>query len=156
MDLLAIILRILHIGSAIIAAGAIFFQFLALHPALLTLPETERAALRAQMLPRWRPVVFVCILLLLATGLLNFVLYKVPEYRGTPHAGLYHGLLGVKILAALAVFHAAAVLVMPTSTGERYRARAGFWLTYLVVLLALIVVIGALLSRFKDTVAVLT
>src|SRR5262245_3799351 len=147
-DFGAVALRILHIGAAILAAGAAFFQWRALHPTLAALAPEQRRPIREAVVARWRPVVFACIAILLVTGLINFVAYKIPAYKTHPLKGMYHGLLGVKILAALLSFHCATVLALPGAKGEKYRDRAGFWLTALVVSLAVVIVIAAVLNNF--------
>ena len=42
MSTLAIVLRFLHIASAVVAGGATIFAYIALLPALSSLPERER------------------------------------------------------------------------------------------------------------------
>ena len=145
MDILQVVLRIAHIAAAITAGGAIVFQRFALLPALQTLDEAPRAQLRAQLVRRWAGVVLTCVALLLVSGLLTFLLFKLPEYHGKPFAGVYHGLFGLKLLAALALFHAVGVLVMPGEHFDRYRARARFWLSYAAALLAVVVVLAAVM-----------
>lgn len=150
MLVFAIILRTLHIAAAIAAGGAALFQLVALHPVFSRqLDAEQRRGLREAIVARWRPIVWTCIGLLLLTGVLNYIYFKVPEYRGDPRRGLYHGLMGVKILAALAVFHAATVLTLPGPRGEKYRARAPLWLGIVVAMIGLIVVIGAVLRNFE-------
>jgi uncharacterized membrane protein len=139
--------RLLHIAAAVLAAGGAFFQFMALHPALQTLDAAPRRTLREAVVARWRGVVFASILALLVSGLVNFVMYKVPEFRGHPAKGLYHGLFGLKFLLALVAFHSATVLVLPGKKGEAYRDNAGKWLTILVSALAAVIVVGTLLRN---------
>ncbi len=150
MEIFSIVIRVLHIGSAILAAGGAAFQYIALLPAAAELQETPARALRERIAARWRGVVFTAVLLLLATGLLNFLIFKVPEYRGTSHVALYHGLFGLKLLLALIVFHPATLLVLPGPKGEIARAAARGWLGYMLVLFTLIVVLGAVLREFPN------
>jgi uncharacterized membrane protein len=150
MPLAELLLRVLHIAAAIAAAGGILFQYVALRPALTSLDEARGAELRRRIADRWRPIVFASVAILLLTGLLNFLLLRVPQYRGQPLAGLYHGLFGLKLLAALLVFHPAVMLVLPGHKGDVYRAKAGFWLSYMLVLLGLIVVLAAILRLFPS------
>src|SRR4029453_18245806 len=101
------VVHFLHVGAAILAAGGAFFQLFALHPTLSQLPPESRKPIREAIVSRWRPIVLASIVVLLITGLINFVAFKIPAYKLHPHKGLYHGLLGVKIIAALIAFHAA-------------------------------------------------
>lgn len=150
MDVLQIILRIAHIGAATAIGGAIVYHLLAVQPALAALDESQRKAVGASLARRWLVPLGVGIALLLVSGLLTFVLFKLPATRGRPFAGLYHGLFGIKVLMALALFHVAAVLSLPGERGERYRAKASFWLGYATVLLAVIIVVAAIL-RYLPT-----
>ena len=138
-------LRLLHILAGIAAAGGAMFQLIAVHPALQTLDADARRTAREAIAARWSTVVFAAIAILLVTGLVNFLAYKIPAMRTSDMKGLYHGLFGVKLLLALAAFHAAAVLALPGPRGERYRDKAGGWLRYLVALLVLVIVLGVVL-----------
>ncbi len=144
-----VLIRVLHVGAAIIAAGGVFFQWWALHPTLANCSESQRTEFRNAIVARWWPVVAAVIFVLLLSGLLNFVINKIPEYRDHASKGVYHGLFGLKFLAAMLAFHGAAVLALPGSRGERYRAKAAFWLQYLVVLFAIIITLGAILRNFE-------
>lgn len=145
-----LLLRILHIAAAVAAAGGAFFQYAAIRPVLADLEAAQTAELRRRIAERWRPIVIASVAILLLTGLLNFLLFRVPQYRGQPLAGLYHALFGLKLLAALLVFHPAVVLVLAGPKGDAYRARAGFWLSYMLVLLGLIIVLGAIMRLLPN------
>jgi uncharacterized membrane protein len=150
MDLLQVILRVAHIGAAVAIGGAIVFRLLAVQPALATLDEPQCKAFGASLARYWSVPLWLGVALLVVSGLLTFILFKLPAVRGRPFAGLYHGLFGIKVLAALALFHVAAVLSLPGEHGQRYRARARFWLGYASVLLAVIIVVAAIL-RYLPT-----
>lgn len=148
MDIAAFLIRVVHIFAAVLAGGAIFHSLVAVRPGLTSLDEAHRANLAREIARRWFVVVQILLALLLVTGLLNFVLIKAPLYRGHPHAGVYHGLFGLKFLLALGVFHAATVLTLPGPKGDRYRAKAGFWLPFAAVLVTLVIVVGGVLYNF--------
>ena len=150
MDALQLVLRIAHIAAAVTLGGAVVFQLLAVQPVLRGLDDAQRTALAAGLARRWRGVLWTGMALLLVSGLLNFLLFKVPEYKTVPYKAVYHGLFGVKFLAALALFHAATMLSMPGPAFDRYRRRARGWLSYATVLLALIVVLAAVM-RYLPT-----
>jgi hypothetical protein len=147
-DMLAPAIHILHVGFAAAMIGAVLFQWWALHPSLSSLPDEQRTALRTGVTARWRMVVFAAIVLLILTGLINFIAYKIPAYRDHPYKGIYHGLFGLKVLAALGVFHISACLAVPGRIGEKYRARADVWLGRLSGLMILIVIVGGVLFSF--------
>lgn len=138
------LIRFLHIAAAILAAGGALYQFFALHPALQSLDAEQRVRLREAVVDRWRPVVIACIVILLATGLINFGVYRMRAI-GSEYKMLYHMLFGVKTLAALAVFHASAVLILPGEKGRRYRDRAKFWLALIAAMLTIIIAAGAVM-----------
>jgi hypothetical protein len=146
-----IAMRILHIGAAIVAAGGVAFQLLALQPTLRSLPDDQRIEVREKIVARWFQVVMICIGLLLLTGFINFIAFKVPELRDKPYKNLYHTLFGIKFILALAVFHGATVSVLPLPRGEKYRARASVWLMRNTVFLIAIVIIAALM-RYVDAI----
>lgn len=144
MDILQLVLRIVHIVAAVALGGALVYRVVALRPALRTLDEGPRLALDAQLAQRWIGTVFAGAGLLLASGLLTFLLFRVPEYRGRPSAAAYHGLFGLKLLAGLLLLHAAAVLSLPGPRFASYRA-GRFWPGYALALLVVVLVLGALL-----------
>lgn len=149
IDTLAVVLRVLHVLAAVAAAGGAMFQLVALHPALAGMDDAARRALRAQIVRRWGVVVVLAIIVLLLTGLVNFVAYAIPEMKNSPAKMLYHGIFGLKFVAALAAFHSAAVLVLPGPRGERHRDKAGFWLKLMVSMFVVIIVCGAILRDLR-------
>ena len=149
MEILAVVLRVLHIAAAAGAIGAALYQWLAVRPALAALGESERAALLARAAAGWRGVALLIMAVLLITGLANFLVYKIPEVKPHPAKAVYHGLIGLKILLALMVFHPAAALVMPGAKGDRYRERGAFWVAYMLALYGVIIVAGAVLRYFN-------
>ena len=141
-------IRFVHIFAAFVAGGAIVFQARALRPSLATLNDEQRRTLGTQIADRWRPLVLTLVGLLLITGLLNFVLYQVPAYKDHASKGVYHGLFGLKFLAALILFHGITVLSLPGAKGERYRANAAGRLSFLTLLLIVIVACATVMRYF--------
>ena len=148
LDVTSILIRALHVAAAA-AIGAAAFQYFAVLPTLRSLDGPERLSLREKLVDRWRPFVFAAIGILLLTGVLNYVLYKIPEYHTHPQRGLYHGLIGSKILLALGVFHLATVMALPGSRGAKWRDKAGRWLPMMLLLMGLILLVGAVLRNFR-------
>lgn len=142
MNLVAIVLRWLHIVPAVIAGGAAFYTVLALLPAMGEMPEADRARLRDSLTRRWRAVFMACTTLLLASGLLNFILYQAPVHKGQP---LYHGLFGVKFLAAMVVFFLGAALTGRSAGLAGIRANARRWTAVTAVLVLLILLVSGVL-----------
>lgn len=136
--------RILHVGTAIVVVGGTFFvRFILLPAATRELSETDHARLRERVMSGWKKVVHGGIALFLATGFLNYgrVLY-LGTHKGD---GLYHALLGTKILLAFVVFFLASALVgrSPAFAGLRQNPRK--WLLVNLLLAAVIVAISGFL-----------
>jgi uncharacterized membrane protein len=144
-DLLGLIVvsRWLHVGTAIVVLGGSVFMRFVLMPAAASLPEAEHEALRGRIMSRWRKIVMAGIALFLLSGFFNYLVVAVPGHKGQ---GLYHGLMGVKILLSLAVFFLASALTGRSKGLEGIRQNARFWLTVTIVLAAIVVVIGGYLK----------
>lgn len=124
LDAVWLVIRMAHILAAVLAAGGTLFQWWALSPAAAeTLEEATLRSLRERVAARWRGVVFACIGLLLVSGLINFVVYKIPEFDEASNKGLYHGLFGLKFLLSLGAFTISTFLIMGGPRGERARQR---------------------------------
>src|SRR5262245_49411182 len=115
---LDVLSRWVHVGTAIVVLGGSFFLRVVLMPAAAALPEAEHAALRGRLMTTWRRVVSLGITLFLLSGLYNYLAVAVPRHRGD---GLYHALMGTKILLALVVFFLASALVGRSKTFEGIR-----------------------------------
>ena len=137
-----LILRWLHIVPAVVAGGATVYGFIALIPALSELPAAEALRVREAVVRRWRVVFMICVTLLLASGILNFLLYQSPAHKGQ---SLYHGIFGLKFLAAMTVFFLGSALTGRSAGLARIRANARFWTGVSAALVVLIVMLSAIL-----------
>ncbi len=149
MDILPLISRWLHILAAMAAVGGPMFISLALLPALSTLQEAERKALHEQLRRRWSKVVMAAILLLIVTGLYNFVLFVNaahgwgPEWQaGSSNLRLYHILFGIKVVLALVVFFLASAITSRSDALAKFRENLKLWMTVNLLLGILIVCIA--------------
>jgi hypothetical protein len=148
MSTLAVVLRWLHIVPAVIGGGAAIYARFALMPALATLPEAQRVALKESIDGRWRIVVMACIGLLLASGTANFILYQAPAHQGQP---LYHALFGIKFLAAMGVFFLASVLSGRAPAFDTLRANGKLWGSVTAGLVILILLISGILRSLPHS-----
>ncbi len=133
-----IVSRIVHVATAITLVGGSMFMLWVLMPSASTLSDDERGKLHTAVIGRWKRFVHIGITLFLASGLYNYV-RAVPNHRGD---GLYHALLGTKMLLALVVFFLAAALVGRSPGLEPIRQDREKWLKVLVSIALVIVAIS--------------
>jgi uncharacterized membrane protein len=146
MDLTVFTLtRILHIGTAIVLVGGTFFARFVLMPAASrALGDADHTRLREALLPAWKKIIHGGIALLLISGGINY--YRVIAEGSHKGDGLYHGLLGTKILLALAIFFIASVLVGRSAKFEPMRQNMRKWLAVNLLLAVVIVSISGFLK----------
>lgn len=144
MDLaLQLIFRWIHIGSAITVVGGTVFMLFVLLPAAKEILDDEHLKLRAAVLKRWKWFVHIGIALFLVSGLYNYIKVMAPLHKGD---GLYHALMGGKMLLAMGVFGLAEVLVGRSKLAEKLRQNASKFLTINLVLAAIIVMLSGFLK----------
>lgn len=143
MDPLQLILRWLHVGPAIVLVGGTFFMLFVLHPASSVLADDQRQSLRAAVIKRWKMVVHVGVLLFLISGFYNYIVVMAPQHKGD---GLYHALMGVKMLLAMSVFLIAELLVGRSSLAEKLRQQLPKFLTLSLTLAVSVIMISGFLK----------
>ena len=129
--ILSLISRWAHVGTAIVLVGGTAFLRLAVIPAL----EGENPELIGRIRQRWKKFVHGGIALFLISGFYNYI-KAMPLHKGD---GLYHGLIGTKILLALFVFFLASVLVGNKPGTQKFRDDAKKWTGIMLLVSALIV-----------------
>jgi hypothetical protein len=134
-----VVSRMIHILCAIIIGGGIFYMRSILSPSGSEACFGDRRSVWA----RW---VAVATLLLIASGLFNFIVIN-REYKevGQKLAMTYHVLFLIKVLLSLLVFFIAAILAGKTAAAERFRGNMSRWLNIAWTSVIAIVVIGALM-----------
>lgn len=130
-----VVSRFIHIATAIVMVGGTVFMRFVLMPAAADLPQAEHDQLRQRLLARWKRVVHGGIALLAMSGIYNYM-QAIPKHKGD---GLYHGLIGTKILLALVVFFIASALVGRSAAFDKIRQQRAKWMAVIVVLAAVIV-----------------
>ena len=142
---LSVVSRVLHVSTAIVLVGGVFFmRFILMPAASRTLSEAQHVALREAVLAGWKRVVHAGITLMLASGLFNYL--RVIFEKTHKGDGLYHGLLGFKILVALVIFFISSALVGRSAGLQRFRDNSRFWLGVNLLLALLIVAISGFLK----------
>lgn len=138
---LYVVLRILHIISAMILVGGLFYTKVVLVPA-----GVDPYAGNRQVWARW---VGIATLFLIVSGLVNFVnIMQLARASGTPLPRPYHILFGIKFLLGLFLMFLAAILSGKTALAEKFRQKMGKWLGVAWTVSLAIVIIGALLRTF--------
>ena len=142
MLLLDVLSRFIHIFTAITLVGGSVFTVFVLLPSANELPDQERTALTGSTSARWKRFVHGGILLFLLSGFYNY--YRaIPEHKGD---GLYHALVGTKMILALTVFFIASALVGRSEKLEPLRRSKAKWLKVLLTLATIVVMISSFLK----------
>lgn len=131
--------RFVHIITAITLIGGSIFQLWIVFPASQTLPAEQREGVMGAITARWKRLVHLGIALFLLTGFYNYF-KAMPDHKGD---GLYHALVGTKILLALAIFFIASALVGKSPALAAMRAQRGRWLAIQVSLAVVVVLISS-------------
>lgn len=142
--ILDVLSRWVHIGTAVVlVGGTVFMRYVLMPSANSTLGAAEHDVLRTQLVSRWKKFVMIGIVLLLASGFYNYLVVAVPQHKGD---GLYHGLMGTKILLAFAVFFLASVLTGRSPKFEGLRQNRAKWLGVLILLSGIVIALGGVLK----------
>jgi putative copper resistance protein D len=99
----------LHILAAVVWAGGMLFLALVAIPVLRALPDRPRAELVARLGERFRPVAWACIVLLVATGVVNLA-YRGVTWQSVVTGRLWQSPFG-QVLAWKLGFVLAAILL---------------------------------------------
>jgi uncharacterized membrane protein len=129
--ILNIVSRWIHVGTAIVLVGGTTFLRLVVHPSL----QGDQSELMGRIRGRWKKFVHGGIALMLLSGFFNYI-RAMPQHKGD---GLYHALIGTKILVAFVVFFLASALVGRSQGTQKFRDQAPRW-TAVVILLSFLIV----------------
>jgi uncharacterized membrane protein len=132
---LQVIVRWLHLSSAVVLIGGAVYWRLILMPSSFALPKEERDALDERDAAAFRPFVLAAIAGLVLSGVFNIL-------ANPGHSRMHDIMLGMKLLLAGHVFAALLVSVRPHSP-RRTRTLAG-----VVVSGAIIIALSAYLRVF--------
>lgn len=135
---LDVLSRIVHVSTAIALVGGSVFTLFVLIPAASRLSDESHAELAQAIRVRWKRFVHIGVTLFLVSGFYNYF-QAMGSHRGD---GLYHALVGTKMLLAFVVFFFAAALVGRSAKLESIRSNRTFWLGVVVLLSAVIVAIS--------------
>lgn len=108
-------------------------------PTLQSSDEETRSKIASGLRGIWKRYVHAGIALFLISGFYNYF-KAMPQHKGD---GLYHALVGTKIILALAVFFLASALVGRSSAFEGMRTNSSKWLKILCLLGIVIVAMSS-------------
>ena len=143
MDVLSLFSRWTHIGTAIVLVGGTCFLRFVLAPAAAQLPDAEHQKLKELVMNTWKKFVHAGITLFLLSGFYNYLVVQIPKHKGD---GLYHGLMGAKMMLAFGIFFLASALVGRSKSFEGMRKNAKLWQLVIIILAAIIVGISGYLK----------
>ena len=121
---LTLVMRWVHILGATILVGAPFIMWLGIYPATAKLPDDQRREFLEAVNKPWRKFLGAVILLQIISGV--YWLLVVEHMNREPP--LYQALLGVKMLAAFALFFVLSVLAGRAKAFEEFRRKAPMWI----------------------------
>ena len=153
MDALLLLLRWMHIFGVVILVGGLCFSRFALLPALADTEEDSREKFQERIRQKWLPWVIIGIVLLLVSGLTNFLLFNsTVKSQGWGDGQWmkqtsYHAIFGVKFLLALVVFYFASGLVGRGSGTAWMRSDRARWLGVTLGLAVAIIVLSGWLRN---------
>lgn len=150
LDLVSIVFRWLHISAAIVAVGGAVFSLKVILPTIKAAPSELREGLIESARSRTARLVMISIAVLLISGFYNYIRNEIPAHQGQAY---YHGLMGIKIILAMAIFFLASALAGRSAAFEGLRRKRAFWLTINVLLGFAVVAIGAVLRAIPNAVA---
>jgi uncharacterized membrane protein len=117
----------LHLSSVVFLIGGALYGRLALRTAATVMAQESADKFGDAASGRYRGQVLFTIVLLLATGIYNYL-------HTSPHSVLYHILLGVKLLLVLHIFAATLASTRPNNP-RRVRQLTGAGLSGLLAIL---------------------
>lgn len=152
---LGLLLRWGHVLAAITAMGALIFSRFALLPTLEELDEATRDRIHEGLRRRWLLWLIGAILVLLVTGLANYLLLisrsNADAWGGNGRMWMrshgYHAFMGVKILFAMAVFYLASALFGRGEATQWARDDRRKWLTITLGLALAVVILSGYLRQ---------
>jgi uncharacterized membrane protein len=131
--------RLIHVLTAIVLLGGSTFMLLVVLPTLQSSDEATRTKIASGLRGIWKRYVHAGIALFLISGFYNYF-KAMPQHKGD---GLYHALIGTKIILALAVFFLASALVGRSAAFEGMRTNSSKWLKILCLLGIVIVAMSS-------------
>lgn len=145
-----VLVRWIHVGSAVVGIGGIAFLALVLVPAARRGGSGAAREAVDAALPGFRQILLTVITLLLLTGFYNLYLV-VPKANALGELKrTYHMVLGMKLLLALVFFGTASMVAAAGRRPGGLQPRHAQLLSVSLVLAAIILLLSATLRRTWD------
>lgn len=146
-DLLMLASRILHILSAIALVGGIFYLWAVVTPTSAPSGADSADQFFGGRRAAWAKWVGIASLLLLVTGLWNFVtMVKLNQLHWS-----YHMLGTLKIVLGLALMFLAALLAGRTAAADSIRRKWRLWLSICLILGIIVTAVGSIMRTYPRT-----
>ncbi len=143
--------RILHVGSAAVLVGGLFYLRLVVAPQIAK-GETSAEQVFGTRRRAWGLAVMATTVLLLATGFYNLFMVIIWPNESLPP--LYHMLFGMKFLLALVLFFVAAAIGGKSGMASKFRGSLGLLLNLSIAVALAILVLAAVMRSIPKTPAV--
>ena len=126
---LGVLMRWLHIMSAVTILGGFIYARYVIAPALASAPAGEGTSFSNRAISQLRPILYTAIVTILVSGLYNYL----SKSSYPPH---YHMVIGVKFLFVLHIFATSVLFTIPNANeGNRLRRLNWLVISGVVVLL---------------------
>ncbi|HLN00139.1 MAG TPA: hypothetical protein VK335_12695 [Bryobacteraceae bacterium] len=125
-EALNVMMRWLHITSVVVLIGGVLYARLVVAPAIESVAAAQQEALGDAMAARFRSLLYLAVLFLLASGVYNLFL-------NLGRGPLYQSLLGIKLLLALHVVAVGFLIVKPKNP-KRTRQLTGIMISGVIIL----------------------
>jgi uncharacterized membrane protein len=125
-DAINVLMRWLHISSVVVTIGGILYARLIVAPSIASLPAEQQETLGIGMAARYRGLLYLAMLFLLASGTYNI-------FMNLGRGPLYHALLGIKLLLVLHVFAVGFLIVKPRNP-KRTRMMTGVVISGVIII----------------------
>ena len=146
-----LVVRWVHILSAIVAVGgAVFFRLILMPAVGSALSDEEHGRLHPVVMRRWTIFLHATILLFLLSGL--YAYFGITRFRHVDQP-LYHALFGIKFLLAMGVIALAIGLTSRSELFAALRTGARLWWGVLVVTAVLVVLVAGVMRTLPETAA---
>ena len=138
---LVIVMRVLHIVSAIVAVGGLTFMLLCLTPAMRLVDDAFKASILRMVDKRFTMVLHAAIMGLIISGIYNWIRYNEDYSDISPWGQM---LIGTKTLLAVVMFS-----IVWARAGGWLKGTPRTWMMVNVHLAAAVIILAAILRHLR-------